>query len=87
MNTTFDAVRAEALFTSALQASQEPSPFEVRKAVTTTLRRFGVTGCATQVAGEFGERPEVAAARMSWALSTVRTAYEDLAEREFAYAG
>ncbi|WP_432984450.1 hypothetical protein [Dactylosporangium sp. CA-233914] len=87
MNTTFDTVRAEALFASALQASQEPSPLQVRTAVTTTLRRYGVNGCAARVAGEFGDHPETAAGRMTWALETVREAYEDLAAREFAFAG
>lgn len=87
MNSTFDTVRAEALFASALQASQAPSPVQVRAAVTSTLRRFGVKGCAARVAGEFGEHPETAASRMSWALRTVEAAYQDLATREFAYAG
>ena len=87
MNTTFDTVRAEALFASSLQVSQDPSALQVRTAVTMTLRRFGVNGCAARVAGEFGEYPESAAARMSWALDMIRSAYQDLASREFAYAG
>ncbi|GAA0710603.1 hypothetical protein GCM10010199_06980 [Dactylosporangium roseum] len=87
MGTTFDVIRAEALFASPLQGSQEPSPLEVRAAVTATLRRFGVNGCAARVAGEFGEHPETAANRMAWALGMVRSAYQDLASREFAYAG
>jgi hypothetical protein len=87
MNTTFDGVRAEALFASGLQASQAPSPLEVRSAVTTTLRRLGVKGCSARVAGEFGDYPETAVARMGWALEMIRSAYEDLASREFAYAG
>jgi hypothetical protein len=87
MSTTFDTVRAEALFASTLQASQEPTPLQVRAAVTTTLRRYGVNGCTGRVAGEFGEYPESAARRMAWALEIVRNAYEELATREFAYAG
>ncbi len=87
MKNTFDTVRAEALFASALQASQAPSSTQVRAAVTSTLRQFGVKGCASRVAGEFGEHPETAASRMSWALRTVKAAYQDLAAREFAYAG
>ncbi|GAA3274453.1 hypothetical protein Dvina_02495 [Dactylosporangium vinaceum] len=87
MNSTFDTVRAEALFASALQISQEPTPLQVRAAVTTTLRRYGVNGCTTRVAGEFGEYPESAARRMSWALEMVRSAYEALASKEFAFAG
>ena len=43
MPATFEAVRAEALFASALQPSGSPSPDQVRRAVTTTLRRLGST--------------------------------------------
>src|SRR5438034_678796 len=32
-------------------------------------------GCATLVAGEYGEHPDTAASRMSWALATVRAVY------------
>jgi hypothetical protein len=72
---TFEAVRAEALFLSTLQSSGSPSPDQVRRAVTTTLQRLGVRGCATQVAGEFGDHPDTAVTRMSWALATVYTVY------------
>jgi hypothetical protein len=44
MNSMFDTVRAEVLFASALQASQAPPPVQVRAAVTSTLRRFGIKG-------------------------------------------
>jgi hypothetical protein len=87
MNTTFDTVRTEALFASALQPSQDATPVQVRAAVTGALCRYGVNGCAGRVAGEFGEYPETAAARMAWALETIRSAYQELASREFAYAG
>ena len=72
---TFEAIRAEALFASALQPSQYPSPGEVRRAVTTALQRLGVRGCAGQFAGEFGDHPDTAAARMAWALTTIRAVY------------
>ncbi len=72
---TFEAVRAEALFLSTLQASGSPSPDQVRRAVATTLQRLGIRGCAAQVAGEFGDHPDTAVARMSWALATVNTVY------------
>jgi hypothetical protein len=72
---TFEAVRAEALFLSTLQPSGSPSPDQVRRAVTTTLQRLGVRGCAAHVAGEFGDHPDTAAARMSWALTTIKTVY------------
>jgi hypothetical protein len=72
---TFEVVRAEALFASPLQPSGSPSPDQVRHAVTTTLRRLGSRGCAAQAAGEFGDHPDTAVARMSWALATIRTVY------------
>jgi hypothetical protein len=72
---TFEAVRAEALFLSTLQPSGSPSPDQVRGAVATTLRRLGVRGCAAQMAGEFGDHPDTAVARMSWALATIHTVY------------
>ncbi len=72
---TFEAGRAEALFVSTLQPSGSPSPDQIRRAVATTLLRLGVRGCAAQVAGEFGDHPDIALARMSWALATVNTVY------------
>jgi hypothetical protein len=75
MFSTFEAVRAEALFLSCLQSSESPSPEQVRAAVADTLRRFGTRGCAVQVAGEFGDHPETAVPRMAWALSLVRSVF------------
>jgi hypothetical protein len=43
-----------------------------------TLQRLGVRGCAAQVAGEFGDHPDTAVTRMSWALATVNTVYPAL---------
>jgi hypothetical protein len=76
---TFEAVRAGALFVSTLQPSWRPSPDQVRRVVTTTLRRLGVRGCAAQMAGEFGDHPDTAVARMSWALATIHTVYPESA--------
>jgi hypothetical protein len=75
MFSTFEAVRAEALFLSCLQSSESPSREQVRAAVADMLRRFGTRGCAAQVAGEFGDHPETAVARMAWALGMVRTVF------------
>ena len=75
MYTTFDAVRAEALFASALQPSDRPAVPEVRQAVAATLRQLRIQGCAAHLAGEFGDHPDAAATRMRWALATVRAAY------------
>jgi hypothetical protein len=70
-----EAVRAEALFLSTLQPSRSPSPDQVRRAVMATLQRLGARGCTAQVAGEFGDHPDTAVTRMSWALATVNTVY------------
>ncbi len=72
---TYEAVRAEALFVSHLQPSQHPSGAQVRRAVATALRGSGIRGCAAQVAGEFGDHPDIAVARMAWALATVHDVY------------
>jgi hypothetical protein len=61
------AVRAEALFASALQRSDRPSPGQVRKAIAGAVRAHGCLGCAELVAQEFGDHPETAVERMSWA--------------------
>ena len=72
---TFEAVRAEALFASTMQSSASVSPDQVRRAVATTLRRLGIRGCAATMAGEFGDHPDVALSRMTWALVTIRAVY------------
>ncbi len=61
------AVRADALFVSALQRSDEPTVEEVREAVARAVREFGRRGCAERVAQEFGDHPEIAVGRMRWA--------------------
>jgi len=71
MQSSEEVIRAEALFVSRLQASQQPAPEEIRDAISETLRQLGEGGCAAAVAEEFGEHPEVAVIRMNWALSMV----------------
>jgi hypothetical protein len=68
-------VRAEALFASDMQASDALDSECIRTAVMRTVRRHGPRGCAELVALEFGEHPETAVSRMSWALNLVRSAY------------
>jgi hypothetical protein len=63
--TGFEA--ADALFVSALQCSQAPTTDQIQQAIDVAIRAFGRTGCAGQVAQEFGDHPETAAARMRWA--------------------
>jgi hypothetical protein len=72
------AARAEALFASTLQPSESPATDEVRHAVATTVRRLGIGGCVAHIAREFGDHPDTAAARMTWALATIRTVYPPL---------
>ncbi len=84
MPNSFEAVRAEALFASTLQCSQRPAADEVRRAVAASLRNLGIRGCAAQVAGEFGDHPDTAVARMRWALETVRSVYPTRPARTYA---
>lgn len=69
--------RADALFASALQPSDEPSAQQVDKAIAAAVRAFGACGCAAWVAQEYGERPETAVVRMRWARSAVAGALAD----------
>jgi hypothetical protein len=68
---SISAARADALFVSALQRSDEPSAEQVRQAIAAAVRAFGVRGCAARVAQVYGERPETAVWRMRWARTTV----------------
>jgi hypothetical protein len=63
--------RADALFASALQRSDEPSAAQVRQAIAAAVRAFGAKGCAARVAQEYGEHPETAVLRMRWARAAV----------------
>jgi hypothetical protein len=58
--------RCEALFASALQRSDAPTPDMVAQAIAQTARQFGARGCAGRMAQEFGDHPEAAAERMRW---------------------
>ena len=64
---SISAARADALFVSALQRSEELSTGQVRQAVAAAVRAFGSRGCAARVAQEFGDYPDTAVARMRWA--------------------
>lgn len=61
----------EALFASALQRSDAPSPEAVAEAIRRTVRQFGRCGCAGRMAQEFGDHPETAVERMNWARQLV----------------
>jgi hypothetical protein len=60
------AARCEALFASALQRSDAPTPEVVAETITRTVLQFGTRGCAGRMAQEFGDHPEAAAERMRW---------------------
>jgi hypothetical protein len=68
---SISAVRADALFASALQRSDEPSAAQVDQAIAAAVRAFGTRGCAARVAQAYGEHPETAVTRMRWARAAV----------------
>ena len=71
---TISTARADALFASPLQRSDEPTPAQVHQAVAAALAAFGIQGCAARVAQAYGEHPETAVPRMRWARATVTRA-------------
>ena len=72
---SISAARADALFASALQRSDEPSAVQVEQAIAAATRAFGDLGCAARVAQEYGEHPETAVTRMRWARTAVAGAF------------
>jgi hypothetical protein len=70
-----ESVRAEALFLSDVQSSDQLDSSRIRSAVMRSVRLHGPRGCAALVAHEYGEHPETAVPRMSWVLHLVRKAY------------
>jgi hypothetical protein len=73
---SISTVRADALFASALQCSDEPSAAQVDRAIAAAVRAFGTRGCAARVAQAYGDHPETAVMRMRWARATVTGAFE-----------
>jgi hypothetical protein len=67
--------RADALFASTLQRSDQPSRRQARRAIATALGAYGPRGCAARVAQAYGEHPETAASRMRWARIAAADAY------------
>lgn len=55
-----------ALFASGLQRSDAPTAAMAAEAITATMRRFGIDGCVSRMAQEFGDHPDAAAERMRW---------------------
>ncbi len=58
--------RCEALFASGLQGSERPNTEAAAEAISRAVRQFGIRGCASRMAQEFGDHPEAAAERMRW---------------------
>jgi hypothetical protein len=79
MNTTtnaFTAARAAALFVSDVSVADHPTDVEVDDAIRRSLRTHcGSRGCAADLAAAYGDRPELAASRMRWALGIVGSRY------------
>ena len=71
------AVRADALFASALQRSDEPSAEQVEWAIAAAVRAFGARGCAARVAQAYGDHLETAVMRKRWAVAMVAAAFEE----------
>ena len=71
---SISTARAEALFASALQRSDDPSAAQVQQAIAAAVRAFGTRGCAARVAQAYGEHPETAVPRMRWARAAVAAA-------------
>jgi hypothetical protein len=63
--------RCEALFASKLRHSDTPTAAELAEIVSAMVRQYGVSGCASLMAWEFGDHPEAAAARMQWVRQLV----------------
>ena len=63
--------RCEALFASALQPSDAPTADAIARAIGCARQRFGARGCADRMAQEFGDHPDAASERMSWARQLV----------------
>ena len=78
-------LRADALFVSALQRSDDPSAAQVQHAIAAAVREFGGQGCAGRVAQEFGDHPEGAVARMRWARALASEAFGGTAEEPSAH--
>ena len=71
---SISAARADALFASALQRSDEPCAAQIHQAIAAAVRAFGTRGCAARVAEAYGEHPETAVPRMRWARVAVAAA-------------
>ena len=84
---TISTARADALFASTLQPSDEPTVAQVHGAIAAALAAFGIRGCAARVAQAYGEHPETAVPRMRWARAVVTGNREAKRERDGRVSG
>ena len=84
---SISTARADALFVSALQRSEEPSAAQVQRAIAAAIREFGTQGCAALVAQAYGEHPETAVPRMRWARAVVTGNRDAKRERDGRVSG
>ena len=72
---TISTARADALFASTLQRSDQPTAAQVQQAIAAAVAAFGIRGCAGRVAQAYGEHPETAVLRMRWARTVVTAGF------------
>ena len=58
--------RCQALPASGLQPSDAPTAAMAAEAIRSSVQRFGIRGCVSRMAQEFGDHPDAAAERMRW---------------------
>ena len=75
---TISTARADALFASTLQRSDEPTAAQVHQAIAAALAAFGIRGCAARVAQAYGEHPETAVLRMRGARAVTKGDAEEV---------
>lgn len=68
--------RVEALFVSPAVTGTALDRDAAEALIRKSIRTYHVKGCAELVAGDFGDQPMHACIRMTWALATVRKAYD-----------
>jgi hypothetical protein len=73
--------RCEALFASGLQRSDAPAPEALAEIISRAVRQFGIAGCRSRMAQEFGDHPEGAVRRMRWIRQLVSGTYVPAAAR------
>jgi hypothetical protein len=68
--------RAEVLALAPVSAAEQLDRAAADQAIRSTLHRHGgLRSCAAALAQEFGEHPELAAERMTWARRTIAALY------------